>query len=127
MSLSRDIADAYVTLARQGYATDTIAQAIAGFIGENNLFSLQDKILAQVKAFEDAERSYQTVHITAAHALGETLEKKIAHAVAGAEHAHVAVITEPALIAGYTARYRGVEWDASLKGSLERLRAALKR
>ncbi len=127
MGLSRDIAQAYVTLSKQGYADADIAGAIAGFVGENNLFSLKDKIIDQVKSFEDARRSYESVHIRAAHPLAEKLEKKIVAAVSGKEHAHASVTKEPALIAGYVARFKGVEWDASLKGSLERLRAALKR
>lgn len=126
MSLSRDIAASYVTLSKQGYSAEDIATSIADFLNENNLFSLKDKVLSQIKAYEEAEKYYQTAHISTAHHLSEAIQKKIAHAVSNSEGTHVSVTENKELIAGYIARYRGIEWDASLKGSLERLRADLK-
>lgn len=126
MSLSRDIAESYVFLIKEGKDAERVANATLSFLKENNLWALQEKVLAHVASIEKIEKEYQTVDIVFADDREEKHAKDVTYSLSGSSDVEFSVKIDEALIGGFKARYKGKEWDASIDGVLERLRANLK-
>lgn len=125
MSLSRDIAESYVSLVSMGNDAEKVATAVVKFLKENNLQALERKVLEHVSSIEETERAYNSVQMTFAKESTDKYAKDIAKTVTG-DDVEIRTETDDSLIGGFKARYKGREWDASIEGVLERLRAKLK-
>lgn len=126
MSLSRDIATAYVALIKEGNSLEDASVAVCNFIKENDLWSLKDKIVNYVEDIEREKQEYNSVDVVFAEHSEEKYSKDVAMVISESADVDVSHSSDPKLIAGFKARYRGREWDASIAGVLERLRVHLK-
>ncbi|MCB9805556.1 F0F1 ATP synthase subunit delta [Candidatus Nomurabacteria bacterium] len=126
MSLSRSIANSYITLCEEGNDPKVVANSVATFLKENNLISLQKNILDNVEMIEKEKENYNSLNIRSAFPLTAHTTKEIAEGLCGENKVKHRVEEDKKLIAGFVARYRGVEWDASMQGVVSRLRQLLK-
>jgi F0F1-type ATP synthase delta subunit len=126
MSLSRDIAQAYIRLCNEGYEKGFVADSVISFLDENNLESLKSKVLEHVQVIEDEKEKYNSVDIKTALPLSAHTTKEIVESICGDTEVRHKVEEDKTLIAGFVARFRSLEWDGSVKGKVERLRGILK-
>ena len=126
MSLSRDIAQAYIRLCDEGYEKGFVADSVISFLDENNLESLKSKVLEHVQVIEEDREKYDSVNIKSAMPLNAHTTKEIVESVCVDEKVEHRLEEDKSLIAGFVARFRSIEWDGSVKGKVERLRGILK-
>lgn len=100
-----------------------------GLMARNNRLSLLPAMLEALQTMADAEASITRVRVETVAPLSaaqkDSLTKQVAALVKGGKHIVLEETANPSLKAGVRAFFAGYVWDASLAGSLERLKTRL--
>lgn len=123
-----------VKLARSLSVTAKLPESLANTVGvmaRNNRLALISAMLEALQAMADAEAGITRVRVECAAPLSAAqqanLTKQVAAVVKTAKQIVLEETANPVLLGGLRAFFAGYVWDASLSGSLDRLKTSLAR
>lgn len=121
---AKAIATALLTLLSQGVSPEKISAGFLVFAKKNHIEGLIDTIVWYLEYFSKQYQRNEAVEIIAAHSISPDTIEAIRDSI-GAINAQTIVTEDTSLVAGFIARYKGTQYDASIKTQLSRLRQAI--
>jgi F-type H+-transporting ATPase subunit delta len=125
MNNSKNIAIALLALAEEGINADKIAKDFQTYLEHHKLLAQLPEIVRQMEKLNDARNKFEEVEIQTAHATSKELLTKIRDHINAPKDAKIENKLNTNLIGGFIAKYKGVEFDTSLKTQLKKLQESL--
>lgn len=125
MNNSKNIAHALLALAEEGISAEKIAKDFQVYLEYHKLQAQLPEIVRQMEKLNDAKNKFEEVEIQTAHATSKELLQKIRDHIKAPKEAVIENKINTNLIGGFIAKYKGVEFDTSLKTQLKKLQETL--
>ncbi len=125
MISSRQIAEALTQLARSNKSTPTVVDDLLRFLKENHLTPMLPMIIESLERKSIELDKLETASVTLSHELKPSAMKDIEKIIMKRPEDSVVVTYDNSLIGGFLIRYRGKEYDGSIKGQLRELKTIL--
>lgn len=125
MISSKQIGLALIASIKEGASTQDVLNNFFIFLEKNHLKELLPNIINSLSLEIKRIEKEETLDIKTSHALDESLIKKIEDYVKKGNKSKTVVKEDEDLIGGFTARYKGMFYDGSVKNSLKELKAIL--
>lgn len=125
MISSKQLAEAIYKLSKEGISADKITEFLFPYLRKYNMTSILPKIIQRLDNFEKKERLFNTLEIKSGLPIDSDITKEIGQILGAEENSPVEKKTDPELLGGFTATYKGFLYDASLRNQLNLLKAKL--
>ena len=125
MNNSKNIAQALISLANEGIDAQKIANDFQIYLEHHKLQAQLPEIVRQMEKIDSAAKKFEEVSIETAHPTSQDLLEKIRDHIHAPKDAVIVNNITTNLIGGFIAKYKGVEYDTSLKTTLQKLKDQL--
>jgi F0F1-type ATP synthase delta subunit len=125
MNNSKNIAQALISLANEGIDAEKIANDFQIYLEHHKLQAQLPEIVRQMEKIDSAAKKFEEVSIETAHPTSQELLEKIRDHIHAPKDVAITNNINTNLIGGFIAKYRGVEYDTSLKTTLRKLQESL--
>lgn len=125
MISSKQISLALISSLEDGASSDVVLKNFFIFLEKKHLKELLPNIINSLQLEIKRLEKEKTLHIKSSHTLEEGIIKKIEEYVEKDGKSKTVVTEDTDLIGGFTARYKGMFYDGSVKNSLKELKAIL--
>lgn len=125
MISSKQISLALISSIKDGASPEVVLKNFVIFLEKNHLKELLPNIINSLELEIRRIEKEETLNIKTSHALSENVIKKIEEYVKKETKNKTVIKEDSDLIGGFTARYKGMFYDGSVKNSLKELKAIL--
>ena len=125
MISSRHIAEALTELVKSKKSTQDVVDNLLTFLEGNHLTPMLPKILESLERKRVELDKLETAEVSLSHPIKPSALKDIEKIIMKKPEDPVAVSYDNSLIGGFLIRYRGKEYDGSIKGQLRELKTIL--
>lgn len=125
MISSRQIAIALTELVRSGRPNESIADELILFLKKNHLTPMLPMVIESLEKKQSDLEKLETAYVTISHPVKQSAMKDLEKIIMKKPEDPVLVSYDEGLIGGFVVRYRGREYDGSIKGQLRELKTIL--
>ena len=125
MISSRQISEALTGLLKTEKTTSDIVDNLMVFLKKNHLMSMLPMILRSLEIKQLELEMTETAHVTLSHEVKSSALKDLERIIKKKPEDPTVVSYDSGLIGGFLVRYRGKEYDGSIKGQLRELKTIL--
>ena len=125
MISSRQIATALTELVRTDKSNEAVADDLILFLKKNHLIPMLPMIMESLEKKQSELEKLETAYVTLSHPIKSSTMKDLEKIIMKKPDDPVSVSYDSSLIGGFTARYKGREYDGSIKGQLRELKTIL--
>lgn len=125
MISAQHIARGIIKLIQLGVSEDQVFSGFKKYITHYHLQALVPNILNYLELFHAKNRENESVSLVVAHDVDEQILEDLKKFVSAPVGTEITVEKDESIIGGFIARYRNVEYDASLTTQLSRFKKAI--
>ncbi len=125
MTSSKHLAEALIRILETKAPTPAVADALISFLQENHLTAMLPMVISSLEKRQVELEKLETAHVTLSHKIKPSALKDLEKIIKKKPQDSMAVSYDSGLIGGFLIRYRGREYDGSIKGQLRELKATL--
>lgn len=125
MTSSKHVAEALIRILDTKAPIPDVANALVSFLEENHLTAMLPMVISSLEKRQVELENMETAHVVLSHKIKSSALKDLEKIIKKKPQDNMAVSYDSGLIGGFLARYRGREYDGSIKGQLRELKATL--